>query len=125
MNFVSRLNPLPPRLWGLLKRMERTGPRRAHRSRAGKISTEKSPKPYADMTGVFLKVKIVFKKNQRPTTEFFLEKVLETLSALGVSDQFAEVESPSFHPHLGWDFHPARMVICKYARHSMRGRGPH
>lgn len=64
MNFVSRLNPLPPRLWGLLKRMERTGPRRAHRSRAGKISTEKSPKPYADMTGVFLKVKIVFKKTQ-------------------------------------------------------------
>lgn len=86
-----------------------------------KISAEQSLKPSARQDRSVPKSKKFIEKNQRPTTEFFLEKVLEALSTLGVSDQFTEVEGPSLHPHLGWDFHPARTMICKCTRRSMRG----
>lgn len=61
------------------------------------------------------------RRKRELTTEFLLEKVLEALPALGVSNQFAEVESPSLHPHLGWDLHPARMLTGKCGTPSETG----
>lgn len=114
MEFVSRSNFLPQTVGPLgTDGVHGAGSAslRVCTSRAVETSAEHPRDPRPDILECFERQTFYIHIKKRPTTEFFLEKVLEALTPLGVSDQLTEVDGPSFHTHLGWDFHPARTTI--------------